>query len=950
MATKSKTSRKPAQIAALSTVEIRKRLTTFAHGWQGGKDEKADAQTFTLRLLECYGLDEHNYQREGRVPKIDGATGYMDGFIPGKLIIEFKSLGKNLKKAAEQAMGYHWGLPPEQQPKYILLCDFANFVLLDLRQDAQATWALEDLPRHADKLRFLIDDVAGAVVEEREADRKAAYQLAELHKGLLRVNFTGRPLEIFLTRILFCLFADDTGMFEQNGMFLRFLHGARGDGDDLGPRIQKLFETLNKPEDKRQTNLDDAYAQFPYVNGSLFAELSEVPGFDSGLRQALIACAEMDWKDISPAIFGAMFQGVLESDATDASTKHKANKTKRRDLGAHYTSERNILRAINPLFMDALRAEFKAAGNDKTKLNALLEKLPAVHLFDPACGCGNFLVIAYRELRLLELEIIEKLHKPKDQRQTSLLELANYAKVSPDQLHGIEIEESAAHIARVAILITDHQINEQSRHIGHPRPTIPLGKMPNIVCANALTTDWASVIAPERCSYIVGNPPFVGAKFMSDAQREQTRQVFGGIENAGLLDLVAAWYVQAARYMQANPRVRTALVSTNSITQGEQVGVLWGWLLAQGVRIQFAHRTFQWNNEGAGVAAVHCVIVGFGLQDLPSKVIYRYESIKGEPEAEAASNINPYLVDAVDVVLTRRSKPICEVPEIGIGNKPIDDGNYLFTTAERDAFIAVEPVSAKWFRRWLGADEFLNGYERWCLWLGDCPPAELRDMPEAMKRIQAVKKFRLSSKSAPTQKLAATPTRFHVENMPESSYLLLPRVSSEKRLFVPMGYIESDTMTSDSAHIVTGTTEFHFGVLSSTMHNAWVRATCGRLESRYRYSKDIVYNNFPWPGLPVNPVLKSREHKARTAVEVAAQAVLDARAKFQQGTNPSSLADLYDPLTMPVDLQKAHAQLDKAVDAAYGYKGGKDDASRVAFLFDRYLAMTQPKAAEKTAA
>ena len=398
-------------------------------------------------------------------------------------------------------------------------------------------------------------------------------------------------------------------------------------------------------------------------------------------------------------------------------------------------------------------------------------------------------------------------------------------------------------------------------------------------------------------------------------------------------------------------------MSTNSITQGEQVGVLWGWMLAQGVHIHFAHRTFNWSNEARGKAAVHCVIIGFGLQEHSDKVIYEYEDIKGEPLAVPARNVNPYLVDAPDVVLPRRSKPICDVPEIGIGNKPIDAGNYLFTTAERDAFIAMEPASEKWFRRWLGSDEFLNGYERWCLWLGDCPPTELRAMPEAMKRVQAVKRARLASKSAPTRKLADTPTRFHVENMPDTPYLVLPEISSERRLFIPFGFEQPATLCSNLVKIAPNATLYHFGILSSTMHNAWVRYTCGRLESRYRYSKDIVYNNFPWPDLPANPEPGTPAHKVRAAIEAAAQAVLDARAKFQQGDKPSSLADLYDPLTMPPVLLKAHQKLDAAVDKAYescgGKKSYKSDAERVAFLFESYQQLTsllptaKPKASRR---
>jgi hypothetical protein len=465
---------------------------------------------------------------------------------------------------------------------------------------------------------------------------------------------------------------------------------------------------------------------------------------------------------------------------------------------------------------------------------------------------------------------------------------------------------------------------------------IPLKSSPGIRHANALRLDWSEVLPAERCSYVLGNPPFIGAKFMDDAQREDSRLVFEGIDNSGLLDFVAAWYVKATRYVKSETNCRCAFVSTNSITQGEQVGVLWGWMLSQGIRIQFAHRTFNWSNEARGKAAVHCVIVGFGLQDLSHKTIYEYEDIKGTPLAVPAKNINPYLVDAPDVVLPRRSNPICDVPEIGIGNKPIDGGNYLFSTEERDAFIALEPKSEKWFRRWLGADEFLNGYERWCLWLGDCPPSELRAMPEAMKRVQAVKNVRLASKSAPTRKLADTPTRFHVENMPDSSYLVLPEVSSERRVFIPFGFENPETLCSNLVKLAPNASLLHFGVLSSTMHNAWVRFTCGRLKSDFRYSSSVVYNNYPWPGFTGEPL----SDKHRNAIEQAAQCVLDARAQFAE----ASLADLYDPLTMPPALLKAHQKLDAAVDAAYQPSGGKksyaSDAERVAFLFDLYQRIT----------
>lgn len=915
----------------LSTQEIRKRLTALSINWKGGKDEKQDAQTFTLRLMECYGLSEHHYQREYKVKKPDGSTGYMDGFIPGKLIIEFKSLGKNLDKANVQAEDYRWGLKPHEQPRYILLCDFATFVLVDLKNDKQHAWTLPELPKHAEKLRFLIEEAAPQIVEEREADRKAAYQIAQLHQGLLEANFTGKPLEIFLTRILFCLFADDTGMFNQNGQLLQFLYKSSEDGNDLGLMLSMLFQTFNKPSGKRQKTLDDLYSSFPYINGKLFAETAEMPAFDSELRTRLIACAELDWKDISPAIFGAMFQGVMEEDRAEGESR----KAKRRDLGAHYTSERNILRAINPLFMNSLREEFKSAGKDAKKLHALLDKLHTLHIFDPACGCGNFLVIAYRELRQLELSVIEALHGKKDKRQTSLLDLKDYAKVSPDQLHGIEIEESAAHIARVAILITDHQINEASRHIGLPRPTIPLDKMPNIVCANALTTDWETVLEPKQCRYIVGNPPFVGAKNMSGTQRADAATVLSPIKNSGLLDYVACWHVKATAYMQKNKCIKTALVSTNSICQGEQVGVLWQYLLKQGVHLHFAHRTFQWSNEGIGVAAVHCIIVGFGLETPETYTLFDYsDNIKGDGHITTVTRINPYLVDGPDALLERRSKPLCNIPKMVSGNKPIDNGEYLFTPEQKATFLEQEPAAAPYFRRWLGAEEFLNGIERWCLWLGNVPVAKLETLPLCKERVDAVREFRAASKSLPTQKLAETPRRFHTEFMAKGSYIALPQVSSERRFFIPIAYLGNDVMCGDKLRLIEDASLYHFGVLNSTLHMAWTRTVTGRLESRYQYSVHIVYNNFPWPIKPTAKQIKS--------VETAAQAVLDARSAEIKLDSGTTLAMLYNPDTIPDELVKAHRALDKAVDAAYGYKGGKEDASRVSFLFDLYAKLTAP--------
>lgn len=917
--------------ASLSTSEIRNRLTAFTQQWKSSRVEKSDAQIFTLRLMECYGLNERHYEREDKVPKLDGSTGYMDGFIPGKLIIEFKSLGKNLKEAADQAMNYRWGLAPHQQPRHILLCDFANFVLLDLQTRQETTWKLAELPRHAHRLRFLIDDQAPEIIEEREIDRRAAYQIARLHAGLLANNFTGKPLEVFLTRILFCLFADDTGMFSNNGMLLRFVQDSRPDGEDLGMRLATLFQTLNKDTAQRQKTLDDSFARFPYINGSLFAEICETPHFDSALRAILIECCALDWADISPAIFGAMFQGVMEEDRSDNASR----KSKRRDLGAHYTSERNILRAINPLFMDDLRAEFKAAGKDASKLRALLDKLSAIHLIDPACGCGNFLVIAYRELRQLELDIIETLYRPKDARQASLLHLADYARVSPDQLHGIEIEDSAAHIARVAILITDHQINERSRHIGLPRPTIPLGKMPNIVCANALTTAWNDILPPEKCSYVVGNPPFVGYTYQNASQKADLATVCKDIPGAGVLDYVTCWHIKATSYMQQNPAIRTALVSTNSICQGEQVGVLWKYLFNQGIRIHFAHRTFQWSNEGIGIAAVHCIIVGFGLGEAVRKRLFHYANIKDEGIESNAENINPYLLDAPTKIIERRRKPLCvNTPEMVKGNQPTDGGHLLLSPEEADAVRTTDPIAAKYIRQFIGADEFINGLPRFCLWLNDSTAVDRTNSAEIRRRTDAVKAMRIASPKIPTRKLAEMPYLFGEIRQTKRPYLLIPSVSSENRRFIPIGYLDGSIIASNLVFMLPDATFFHFGILSSTLHNAWMRTVAGRMKNDYRYSNTIVYNNYPWPTTP------TEAQKQR--IETAAQAVLKAREDEIRRDDKTTLAMLYNPDTMPAALTQAHAALDKAVDAAYGYKGSKDDATRVAFLFERYQEIRAP--------
>jgi len=1075
----------------LSWNEIKSRALSFSRTWADAADEASLAKPFWIAFFEIFGItDKRVATFELAVKKHGGGQGFVDLFWPGMLLVEHKSRGRDLNQAFDQALGYFPGLPERDLPQLIVVCDFARFRVHKLPGGETLEFALADLHQNVGLFGLLAGYKQQVIRPQDPVNFLAAEKMGRLHDALKASGFGGHALEVLLVRLLFCLFADDTGIFQPAQALRSFIEERTAqDGSDLGARLAQLFQVLNTPEGRRSTRLDEQLAAFPYVNGGLFQEALPLADFDSTMRDALLDACALDWSAISPAIFGSLFQSIMDAAA-------------RRNLGAHYTSEENILKLIKPLFLDALWAEFERFKGQRNRLFDFHKKLRTLTFFDPACGCGNFLVVAYRELRQLELAVLRASQRLSGHAGQQSVDVHGLIGVNVDQFYGIEIEEFPAQIAQVALWLADHQMNLRvSEEFGLYFARIPLATSPHVVHGNALTLDWTAVLPAQRCSYVLGNPPFVGAKFMNEAQRGDTRVVFDGMANAGLLDLVTAWYVKAARYLKQNqapgqiqqaltatnsgthqanegqtptsnpdstqanegrisisnlttaqvevdrhpisklttaqvegdrhpisklttaqvegdrhpisnlatahttghwnptpnatalqvnggqipisPHTasqvdsvtaklgsdphwpdqanspRCAFVSTNSITQGEQVGVLWGWLLAQGIQIHFAHRTFRWSNEGRGVAAVHCVIIGFGLQEHADKVIFEYDDIAGEPHAVPVGNINPYLVDAPDVVLPRRNTPLCAVPDIGIGNKPIDDGNYLFTTAERDAFVVREPASAPWFRRWLGADEFINGFERWCLWLGDCPPATLRAMPEAMKRVQAVKAFRLASKSLPTRKLAETPTRFHVENIPQTPYLLIPRVSSERRRFVPTGYIAPDTLTSDSAHVAVSATLYHFGILTSTMHNAWLRAVCGRLKSDYRYSAAIVYNNFPWPDLPGSCKQNqppAQAQQAQAAIENAAQAVLDARARYQQPADPThkpaTLADLYDPLAMPPELLKTHQKLDAAVDAAYLLCGGKkkwaSEPERVAFLFARYQQLTSLLPADKS--
>ena len=939
---------------ALNKTEILHRAHGFVKDYADARYEMGDAQNFIRGLCDVFGFSNKRLVSfEQRVQKLGGGRGRIDGFYPGKLLIEMKSRGEDLEKAYQQATDYLPGLKDAELPDYILVSDFEHLHLYQHgTSNPPLRHKLDDFSRHIDDYLFLAGFEPQAQAEQIAVNESAARKIAQLHDAMRSGGYTGADLERYLVRLVFCLFAEDTGIFERRGDFGRYLRQhSREDGTDLDGALQNLFDTLNRPRAKRPKNLPPELQDFPYINGSVFDGQLAVCYFDSSARHILLDCSEsFDWAQISPAIFGSLFQAVIHHDDEGVTRKS----TKRRELGAHYTSETNILRVIGPLFLDALKADFNASRRSKKKLSALLHKLRSLTFLDPACGCGNFLVIAYREIRRLELDTMEALQDIERQNQTvtGTLDAKAFEFIQCDvhQCHGIEIEPSAAHIATVALWLTDHQENQRaSRVLGGNFNRLPLDKKANIVCANALTTDWASVLPPELCDYVIGNPPFVGKKEQTPDQKACFQPVVNDLHGSGVLDFVAAWYVKAARYVlthgKASAHTRCAFVSTNSITQGEQVGVLWGWMLAQGIKIQFAHRTFQWSNDAKGVAAVHCVIIGFGTQDVREKTIYEYPDIKAGPVPLVAKNISPYLVDAPDIVLSKATASISTALPINKGSEATDFGHLIFTDEEKNELVAKEPSSAQWLRPIIGGEELINNIPRWCLWLVGASPTQLRTMPLVMARVNKVKSARSTSGKVRTREWSSSPTLFTENRQPDSDYLAIPKVSSEKRDILPMGFVAKHVIASGSVLVMPKAKLFHFGVLQSQMHMAWMRQVCGRLESRYQYSVSIVYNNYPWPKLPEPPATadatrpiaaQAASQKKRAAIEAAAQAVLDARASFPE----ASLADLYDPLAMPPALSKAHQQLDKAVDAAYAYKGQPDDASRVAFLFGLYEQIT----------
>lgn len=898
----------------LSWNEIQSRAVVFSSKWDGETYEKGESQSFWSDFLNVYGVDRKRIGAifEYAIKKVDNKQGFIDMFWPGMLLAEQKSGGRDLSKAGTQAFDYLPNISDAELPKMIVVCDFNNFECFDTIKNTWSKFTLEQFPKHIKEFGFLNQLENETLAEEDPVNRKAAEAMAALHNELRDANFIEHELELLLVRLVFCLFANDSGIFEPN-IFDKFLaNRTKVDGTDTGPLLGKIFETLNTPEDKRQTSLDEDIAAFPYINGGLFSETTRMPDFTSAMRDKLLSSTNLDWSSVSPAIFGSMFQGVMDEKT-------------RRNLGAHYTSEKNIFKVIDSLFLDELKDEFEKAKNAKRNRAELLEKfhdkLANLKFLDPACGCGNFLVITYRELRRLEHKVLEAIHGS----QGLLTDLEDNIKVNVDQMHGIEIEEFPSLIAETALWLTDHQMNmEASKQFGQHFVRLPLTKRANVVNANALRIDWATVIEPKDINYIMGNPPFNGSKMMTSQMRQDLENQFAKTKGIGILDFVCAWYAIATKLMSFNNEIQCAFVSTNSISQGEQVGVLWKSLINQNITINFAHQTFKWNNDAKGVATVFCVIVSFGMKS-KDKYLYTYQNESDQlPIRTKCKNINGYLVDGPDVYIDRRSKPLSDAPAMCFGNMPLDGGNLLFTLEEYEMFIKQSPETKELFKPIIGAHEFLNNIKRYCLWLLNVTPQKLRSEPKVIERINLVKEFRAQSVRQQTKEKAATPSLFGEIRQPNETYILVPRHSSENREYIPLGFFDNNTIAADSCLIIPNATKYHFGILSSLIHMAWVKYTCGRIKSDYRYSKDIVYNNFPWP--------QNVSEDQKIIVENLTEAVLHARTEFPD----SSLADLYDPRTMPLTLLNAHQNLDKYVDSLYQTNPFKDDIDRISYLFMLY--------------
>ncbi len=916
----------------LSWNEVKKRALEFSKQWENEVSEKSEAKTFWDEFFSIFGISRKRVASfEEPVKKLGDKQGYIDLFWKGVLIVEHKSKGKNLDRAYTQALDYFPGISEEELPKYVLVSDFNRFRLYNLEENTEHNFLLNELHKNIHLFDFILGFKKQTYKDEDPVNIIAANLMGKLHDALKSNRYEGHKLEVFLVRILFCLFADDTGIFPRGHFDYYLRNKTKSDGSDLGSQIAHIFQILNTHEDNRQSNLDEDINAFPYVNGELYKENLDIPSFDSNMRSIILECCGFDWSKISPAIFGSLFQSVMD-------------KQKRRNLGAHYTSEKNILKVINGLFLDELHEEFTKSKSNENKLQQFHNKISSLKFLDPACGCGNFLIIAYRELRLLEIEVLKELYRVKAKENLKektaetkdeyfvqmRLEAKDISKIDVDCMYGIEIEEFPSRIAEVAMWLIDHQMNTKlSVEFGDYFARIPLKKSPHIHNKNALQLDWNEVIPKTQCNFILGNPPFISKTDRSKEQNEDMDLVFHASDNYKILDYVCSWYIKASEYM-SDTNIKAAFVSTNSISQGEQVGILWNHLFSKNIKINFAHRTFKWSNEARGNAQVYVVIIGFSNSVLNTKYIYDYENPKSEPLKIKAKDINPYLIDFADILFQNRTKPLCNVPEMNKGSQPTDDGNFIFTDDEKIQFLKVEPNAIKFIKPLISAREFLHNEKRWCLWLQDATPSEIKSMPEVLKRVEKVREFRLKSRKQATVKQAATAYLFTEIRQPKSDYILIPSHTSENRKYVPIAYLSPDNILNNSCISLPNASHYIFGILTSLMHNAFMRQVCGRIKSDYRYSNKLVYNNFPFPDNPSDEKIKR--------VAEAVENLLAVREEFKN----ESLADLYDPLAMPKKLVDAHNKLDKAVDLCYRPQPFPNELSRLEFLFDLYKKYTEP--------
>lgn len=918
----------------LTEKQQRTAAAEFIKRWQGRGYEKGESQLFWIDLLtNVYGIsDAANFICFEQQARLDH-TSFIDAMIPSThVMIEQKSLGKNLRQPIKQSDGnmltpfqqaqrYSAVLPYSERPRWIVTCNFAEFDVYDMENPTgePSRIELKDLEREYYRLQFLVEVRSVHLERELQVSMQAGEIVGRIYDELIKQYdetdpMALRSLNILCVRLVFCLYAEDAGVFPRHDMFHDYLESF--DVPSMRMALLQLFDTLNTPTDKRSKYIRPDLAAFPYTNGGLFAEETDIPQFTPELRNTLLkhASLDFDWSLISPTIFGGVFESTLNPET-------------RRAGGMHYTSIENIHKVIDPLFMNQLWREFEACKeipDHKKRVAALLalqDKMAGLRFFDPACGSGNFLTETYLSLRRLENEILSIVY---NRIERSFFE--NPIKVNIHQFYGIEINDFAVTVATTALWISEAQmIAETERIINHDINFLPLKSYANIHEGNSLRTDWNSICNKSELDYIIGNPPFVGYSLQSKEQKSDLLQIFVDkqtgkpYKTAGKIDYVSAWFYKVAEMMQGT-NIRAALVSTNSITQGEQVAAIWKPLQELfGIHINFAHRTFQWDSEAAIKAHVHVVVIGFSctVDDNQPKMIF------DNGQTIQAEHINAYLMDAPDVYIESRTSSLCDVPKMIYGAKPTDGGNLLLNAEETEELLKKEPQIKPYIKRLLGSQEFINNKERYCLWLVGASPALLRQCPNVMKRIQGVKEFRLTSTKAATRKKAELPALFDEPRFSEDDYIIVPRVSSENRKYIPMGFMDKEAIASDAVQIIPSATLYHFGVLESNVHMAWMRAVCGRLKSDYRYSKDIVYNNFPWPDA-------TDEQCAEIAQ--AAQRILDARQLYPD----SSLADLYDPALMPHELLKAHRDNDRLVMRLYGFPTSMTETECVAQLIKMY--------------